>query len=133
MRGKVGFIAVLAAASAAALSGAAIAQDTGATPEVKVQASRVITKQVGKSASTGAPIETAEITMRVSYADLSLDTNSGQALLKDRVLTAAKDACARISPLGKVSDTTDADCVRTAMSGAQPQVDAAIAQANARR
>jgi len=128
MRMTVARLAVLAA-SAAAIGGAAIAQDTSTTPEVRVQASRVIKKEVGRSSSTGAPIETAELTMRVSYADLRLDTNSGQALLKSRVADAAKDACTRLS----VPQATDQQCITTAVKNATPQVDAAIAVANARR
>ncbi len=125
MRRKVPCLVVLAA-SAAAMCGAAIAQDR--TPEVKVEASRVIKKEVGKS-TTGAPIETAEITMRVSYADLSLDTNSGQALFRSRVEDAAKDACARLSASTAPGNptTSDEECVRSALDGAKPQVDAAIA------
>lgn len=130
MRTKLVYLSVLL--SAAATGGAALAQSAGPAPEVRVQASRVIKKEIGRSASTGAPIETAEITMRVSYADLRLDTNSGQALLKSRVADAAKDACSRISSVPG-QETSDNDCIRAAVSGAKPQVDAAIAGANAQR
>ncbi len=126
-------LAVLAAA-VTVIGGAAIAQQATAIPEVRVQASGVIKKEAGKT-STGVPIETAEVTMRVGYSDLPLETNSGQALLRDRVHEAAKDACARISasfgPGGVL--TSDADCISTAVNGAKSQVDAAIAAANSRK
>ncbi len=121
-------------AACAVVAGGVIAQETSSSvPEVRVQASRVIKKEVGRSSSTGAAIETAEITMRVSYADLRLDTNSGQALLRARVADAAKDACARLSPGPANAGTSDEECIRTATSAAKPQVDAAIATANPRR
>jgi len=73
--------------------------------------------------------------MRVGYSDLSLTTNSGRTLLKERVATAARDACARVGAqfsLGS-SATSDSDCVRTAISDAKAQIDAAIESANAHK
>ena len=129
----VGCKVLLGLTAASILSMAAIAQEA-ATAEVRVQASAVIKKQVGKT-SSGIPIETAVVAMRVGYSDLSLSTNAGQALLRERVADAAKDACARVGatfPLGG-SSTSDADCIRTAISDAQPQVEAAIESANTRK
>lgn len=97
-----------------------------------MQASGVLKKQLGQT-SSGVPIEATEVIVRVSYADLSLDTNSGRALLKDRVRDAAKEACKRASahyPMSSL-ETTDADCVQAAVKGATPQVDTVIAAANA--
>jgi len=122
----------LIAITGALISVSAVAQQAAQIPEVQVQASAVIKRQEGKS-SSGVPIETAVVMMRVGYSDLSLATNSGQALLKERVATAARDACARVSaqfPLGS-SVTSDSDCVRTAISDAKAQIDAAIGFANA--
>lgn len=119
-------------AAVAVLSTSAMAQDNSSTPEVRVQASAVIKKQTGQGAN-GAPIETAVVAMRVSYGDLSLDTRSGQSLLRDRVAEAARDACARVGsvfpPGGQL--TEDAECIRTAIKDAKSQVDGAIAAANA--
>jgi len=125
--------AVLAAA-AIAMSVTALAQQDSPVPEVRIQASGVIKKQVEKT-NVGVAIETAEITMRVSYKDLSLDTNSGQALLRDRVTDAARDACLRLSSsyAPGTSGTGDAECINNAIKGAKPQVDAAIAAANAHK
>ncbi len=124
----------LLAVAAATASMLAMAQQEGPTSEVRVQASAVIKKQVGKT-SSGVPIETAEVTMRVAFADLALDTNSGQALLKSRVADAAKDACERIntSYAPGTPGTSDAECVNTAIKNAKPQVDAVIAAANAHK
>jgi len=124
----------LLASAAALISVSAVAQQTAQIPEVQVQASAVIKRQEGKS-SSGAPIETAVVMMRVGYSDLSLATNSGQALLKERVATAARDACARVGAqftLGSAM-TSDSDCVRTAISDAKAQIDAAIESANAHK
>jgi UrcA family protein len=123
----------LLAAVLATIGAAAVAQQATSPSEVRVQASAVIKKQDGRT-SAGIPIETAEVTMRVGYADLSLSTNSGQALLRDRVTDAAKDACARIASAYALGTpgTSDADCVSAAMRDAKSQVDAAIAAANAR-
>ena len=121
-------------AAAACMAGTAVAQQATTTTEVRVQAAGVIKREAGKT-STGVPIETAEITMRVDYGDLSLNTNSGQALLRDRVAAAAKDACARISSTYALGTpgTSDAECVNSAINSAKSQVDAAITAANGRK
>ena len=119
----------LLAASVAAMSGAAVAQQSTAIPEVRVEASAVIKKQTDAK-SLAAPLETAEITVHVKYADLPLDTNSGRALLRDRVADAAKDACMRIKFWMGPTVTSDSDCIRKAIDGATPKVNAAIAAAN---
>jgi UrcA family protein len=127
----VGCRVLLGLAAAGMLGSAAVAQQAATIPEVRVQASAVIKKQTGKS-SSGIPIETAVVAVRVGYSDLSLATNSGQALLRERVVDAARDACARVSatfaPGGNSS--SDSDCIRTAISDAQPQINAAIEAAN---
>jgi len=135
LQSSAGYGVRLLAAGFALISATAIAQQQDATTsEVRVQASGIIKKQLGKT-STGIPIETAEITMVVHYGDLSLDTNSGQALLKGRVADAARDACERINPeypAGTLG-TSDAECINTAIRGAKSQVDSAIAAANPRK
>lgn len=120
----------LMAASLVALAGASMAQSP-TIPEIRVQASGVIKKQLGQT-SSGSPIEATDVTVRVSYADLTLDTNSGRALLQDRVKDAAKEACQRATahyPRSSL-EATDEDCVKTAVNAAKPQIDAVIAAAN---
>lgn len=124
---------VLVGLTAASVFSMTFAQEA-ATPEVRVQASAVIKKQTGRT-SSGVPIETAVVAMRVGYSDLSLATDAGQALLRERVADAAKDACARVSaafPLGG-SSSGNSDCIRTAISDAQAQINAVIEAANAAR
>lgn len=123
-------VAVLTA-MIAALAGTAMAQQKPVIPEVRVVSTGAITKQLGRT-SSGALIESAEVTMRVSYADLSLDTNSGQALLKARVKDAAKEACKRASTYYPLSmlQTSDDTCVAVAVKGAKPQINSIIAAAN---
>ena len=129
INGKVAFVA----ATIATLAGTAMAQQKPSIPEVQVQASGVITKELGRTPE-GTRIASS-VTMRVSYADLSLNTNSGQALFRARVTDAAKEACKRASadyPLS-TQETTDFDCVKVAVKGAMPRVDSIIAAANAPR
>ncbi len=123
----------LGLAAAAVFSMNSFAQEP-ATAEVRVQASAVIKKQTGRS-SSGAPIETAVVAMRVGYSDLSLATNAGQALLRERVADAAKDACARVGATFALggSPSSNSDCIRTAISDAQTQIEYAIEAANTRK
>ena len=121
----------LLAASMGALIATTLAQ-APTIPEIRVQASGVLKKQLGQT-SSGSPIEATDVIVRISYADLYLDTNSGQALLKDRVRDAAKEACKRATahyPMSSL-ESTDDDCVKAAVNSAKPQVDAVIAAANA--
>jgi len=121
----------LMAASITALAGVTMAQQNPTIPEIRVQASGVLKKQLGHD-SSGSPIEATDVIVRVRYADLYLDTNSGQALLKDRVRDAAKEACWRATAHSPMStlEATNEDCVRMAVKGAKPQIDAVIAAAN---
>lgn len=80
-------------------------------------------KIVGRDAATGAPIQEMRVTVRVQFDPVTLTTNSGVALLKDSVAEAAQKACG-------ASLTDDAvACVHDAINSAQPEVEAAIAQA----
>jgi UrcA family protein len=113
------------------MSAAALARDSPATPEVRVQASKVVKKAV--KSPTGISIETAVVALRVGYGDLALKTNAGQAQLKDRVAGAAKNACSRVgAAFGPgMHITSTSECVDTAIKDAQLQVEAVIAAANA--
>ena len=123
----------VATATIGALSVTAMAQEKPAIAEVRVLASGVGTKELANT--PGGTVIASTVTTRVSYADLSLDTNSGQALFRARVTDAAKEACKRASdeyPLS-MHETTQWDCVKAAVKGAKPQVDSIIAAANASR
>ncbi len=101
-------------------------------PEVTVQASRVVTKQVGRT-STGIPIVDASLSYGVSYAGLDLSTNSGVMELEKRVKDAAMKACKELSRQYPVSDQTDADCAKTAADKAMVKVHELAAAAESKK
>ena len=82
---------------------------------------------VGRDYATNAPIIQVNSTARVRYEPMVLTTNSGVALLKYRVTKAAREMCTDLDPLA----AQDWSCVRRAVDEAQPQIDAAIARAEA--
>jgi UrcA family protein len=77
-------------------------------------------------AKTGQPIEQVTVRITVPIDPVMFTTNSGVALVKDRVLDAAKQACKDPDP----AVPEDQDCVRRAFESAQPEIDAEIAKAN---
>jgi UrcA family protein len=82
-------------------------------------------KTVGRDYATNAPIVEVTDSARVPFVLVTLTTNSGVALLKDRVYTAARQMCANLDP----TDPHDGSCFRQAIEQAQPQIDAAIVRA----
>jgi UrcA family protein len=94
-------------------------------PEVTISTPSV--KTVDRDAATGAPIQEVTETARVTVDSITLTTNSGVALLKDKVLETAQRLCSTMDP---VADTDDGSCVREAVKSAQKQIDADVAQAN---
>jgi UrcA family protein len=73
-----------------------------------------------RSATTGAPIKTVTTQRVVSYADISLTTESGVKVLETRIRDAATSACAELDkkyPLPAQGDTTQ-KCVDNAVQGA---------------
>ena len=82
-------------------------------------------KTVGRDLGTNAPIEDVTVTAHVASDPTALTTSSGVALLKDSVVEAARTACTAAAPF----TPDDGTCVRQAVQSAQPQIDAAIAQA----
>ena len=80
-------------------------------------------KVVGRDTLTNSALQKTKIAAHVEFNPVALTTNSGVALLRDSVQTAAFRACA---PLGPDSFGT---CVIRAEQSAQPQIDAAIARA----
>ena len=78
---------------------------------------------VGVDSLTNGPLQQTRITARVGFNPVTLTTNSGVALLRDSVQTAAFRVCAALGP------DSFGSCVIRAEQSAQPQVDAAIARA----
>lgn len=80
-------------------------------------------KVVGRERLTNAPLQQTRISARVGFKPVTLTTNSGVALLRDSVQTAAFRVCAALGP------DSFGTCVIRAEQSAQPQVDAAITRA----
>jgi UrcA family protein len=113
---------LLAFAALAFVSALAQAADL---PEVTISAPSV--KTVDRDAATGAPIQEVTETARVSVDPVTLTTNSGVALLQDKVLETAQQLCDSTDPL---AGEDDGSCVREAVKSAQTQIEADVAQAN---
>jgi len=127
-----GTLALLAAAGAL-FSGTLItavpagAQEVG---EVTVTAPHIVRETVGKSSSTGAPIEVVSLSREVGYSDLDLTTPAGVAAFKARVAETAKAACTQLDNLYPMDrNIQDENCIRTATAGGLAQVDLIMATA----
>jgi UrcA family protein len=75
--------------------------------------------------SAGIPMEETTVQARIAADAQTLRNDSGVVLLKDRVVEAARQACAAADPF----TLDDGTCVHQAIKAAQPQVAAAIAHA----
>jgi UrcA family protein len=125
---------VAVSAAAALIAGVAVAQGV---PEVKVQATRVISssinaKTVGKTAS-GVPIQDVTLSYGVSAQGLDLSTNTGARAFEQRVKDAAEQACKDIGRQYPDSTPSDADCAKTAADSAMPRVHELITAAEKSR
>jgi UrcA family protein len=80
---------------------------------------------VGRDAATGAAIEEVTVTAQIPADPAALRTEYGALMLEYSVRDAASKACYEADPL----TADDGTCFRKAVATAQPQVDAAIAQA----
>jgi UrcA family protein len=93
-------------------------------PEVVVSAPSA--KIIGRD-TTGAPIRELTATARIRYSPVMLMTNSGQALLKDKVVEVARGLCRKLDTMAVVPGD-DGACVQRAVDGAKVQIAAAIAR-----
>jgi UrcA family protein len=84
-----------------------------------------VMKTVGDSSTPGMPVENVTVKATITPDALSLTTDSGVALLKEKVLEAAREACDAADPF----TWDDLDCIYEAVKSAKPQVHAAIARA----
>ncbi len=89
-----------------------------------VTISAAAVKVAGRDTLTNMPLQRTKITAGIEFDPVTLSTNSGVALLRDSVRTAAITACAALGP-----ERISATCVIRAEQSAEPQVDAAIARA----
>lgn len=118
----------LAAVGILAGSGLALAQPADEITITGVRASRV----VGRSPTTGAPIEEMSLTRKVSYSDLDLTTHLGATELEKRVNDTAKALCQKLDQLSPLSKAQGPSCVKQAADAAMVQAHAAIAAAEQR-
>lgn len=78
----------------------------------------------GYDSLTNAPLERTVTTAHIKFNPVTLTTNSGVALLRDRVRTAAGKVCSAVD-----SYSDYASCVAGAMRTAEPEVTTAVARA----
>ena len=120
----------------AMMTGTAIAAEE--LDEITVTAARAgheaIDKTVvGRSSSTGAPIEHLTLTWSVAYTDLDLGTQSGANVLEKRIHTRAEAVCRELDRLLPLVPDDRASCVKGAVEGAMSQAHRVIAAAGAKR
>jgi UrcA family protein len=115
------------------LAGAATAAQQ--LEEITVEGSRMTKEVVGRSSSTGAPIELVTLVRHASYSDLDLSTHNGALELQKRVELTAKAACKELDELFpfNVSSNGTRSCVDKAVRSAKAQVQAAIKSAEEAR
>ncbi len=126
---RFGFPLAIVLAMASAAAGA---QQIDQAPDAEITAGKVQETEVQRSYS-GIPTESFSVDRPVSYGDLDLATSSGTAELARRVTATAREACEQVDTSDPIdfTDTDDFSCVKTATDGAQKQVAAAIAAAQA--
>ena len=123
-------------AMGAIVAGGAIADEN--LPTITITASRmgrsaVTTQTVGRSSSTGAPIERLTLTWSVPFTDLDLSTHSGATELQKRVNARAQAVCQELDRLFPLGDRGGASCVKEAAAGGLAQADKLIATAEQSR
>ena len=116
-------------------AGGAVAADE--LEEITVTATRmgheaIKREVVGRSSSTGAPIEHLTLTWSVGYADLDLSTHSGATALEQRIHARAKAVCHELDRLLPLVTGDHASCVKDAVDGAMGQAHRVIAAAEAK-
>jgi UrcA family protein len=117
--GAIGLLAVTS------VSTIVVAQDMG---EVTVQASRVVAKTVGKTAS-GIPIVDISVSYGVSTKDLDLASHAGALELQKRVTDAAQAACKELGRQYPDSTPTDTQCTKETTAKAMVKVNEMLAAA----
>lgn len=94
--------------------------------KITVWGENITENVVGRSSI--APITETTLQYHVRFDDLDLATRGGEDALRDRVISAARKACADLDRMyfrwGK-----DVSCIRSAEKSARPQVEEVIKQA----
>jgi UrcA family protein len=116
----------IAALGSILLSDVAIAQPEDVSVAVPRE---IVRQQVGRSFSTGAPIEDVTIINQVAYNDLDLRKATDVNTLNARVEAAASEGCSeldRIFPF-TASFRSRLECMRRAIDTTTAQINAALA------
>jgi len=103
---------------ASALACAALA-DT--TPEISVQASRVVKKDAGTTYN-GIPLKSISLSYEVSYTGLDLSSVAGAAELERRVNNAADAVCKEVGRQYPDSTPSNEDCAKQSANRAMVKV-----------
>ncbi len=124
------FAALAAIGVAAQIGGAVLAAEP--LEEIVVTAARmgraaVTTETVGRSSSTGAPMERLSLTWSVAYTDLDLSKPGDVAELDKRIQARASAACKELDRLFPLSPRGGPACVKDAAQGATAQAKRVIA------
>jgi UrcA family protein len=119
IRGAIGLLAITSVGTLV------VAEDMG---EVTVQASRVVTKTVGKT-SSGIPIVDVSLSYGVNAKDLDLSSHAGFMEMQKRVNDAAQAACKELSRQYPQSSPDDMECAKTAAAKAMVKVNELAAAA----
>jgi UrcA family protein len=114
-----GFAMMMALAALSLVSTALQAQNLQ-----EVTVSVPVPKTIGRD-TTGTPIQQVSAMARVQFNPVMLTTNSGRALLDNKVAEVARRLC---TAGGRVNDTdADGSCVQQAVNRAKVQIAAAAA------
>jgi UrcA family protein len=116
-------VVAFAVGALAIMCGRAHADDPAQVDQITISAPQEQT--VDSDYTTGGRVTDTTVTARIQVDPVTLTTNSGVALLKDRVREAAREACNSADPF----DQDDGACISDAIDSAQKQVDALIARA----
>ncbi|MDR3511778.1 MAG: UrcA family protein [Caulobacteraceae bacterium] len=124
----------LAAAASLALSAAPIwaqaqqaydqgyAGPSGGYPDEMSGVTVYAPRYVGRSATTGAPIELVRASRVVDYSDIDPDTEWGAHVLRTRIERAARSACDELDAEYPISTSDNPPCVDEAVRNAMHQV-----------
>jgi len=98
------------------------------TEEVRVEASRIVKQDVGRT-PTGIPLKEYSLSYEVSLDDLDLASSAGLAAANKRVNNAALEACKEIGKAAPYSRPNDDECAAAAAKPAIEKIRQAAASA----
>ena len=101
--------------------------------EIIVEAPWLVEREVvGRSSSTGAPIEEISLTRRVDISDLDLTHTADVSEAERRIEGVARDSCDKLAEMFPLSGVDEPSCVDDAVENAMAQVEGAVADATER-